>query len=265
LAAIAVTSCQATSSSPLECPASRKVVWRGDLAQPDWLRSWDPSSKILYGERNTEVVADDRFGRVLRVHYPAGSSSASYARAGHPVGGVEFLVSLPGPAHQSAFLSYWLRFDPRFPWVRGGKLPGLCGGSCPSGGAPVTGIGGWSMRTMWRPDGAGEQYAYVLPAREYGTELGLGSWSFTAGSWHRISEELVLNTSDSPGGVLRVWYDVDPTGTPTPTFEKTDMSYRRDDTPVTAVFFSTFFGGHDATWATPVDTFIDFAGFVVCE
>jgi hypothetical protein len=34
---------------------------------------------------------------------------------------------------------------------------------------------------------------------------------------------------------------------------------------VTAVFFSTFFGGHEASWATPVDTFIDFADFVVCE
>jgi hypothetical protein len=29
--------------------------------------------------------------------------------------------------------------------------------------------------------------------------------------------------------------------------------------------FDTLFGGHDETWATPVDTFADFAGFVVCR
>ena len=168
-----------------DCPSNRKVIWRGDLASAhslrEWLQGWDPNAKVESGEQNAEIVDDPRFGRALRVHYPAGSSSASYAREGHPTGGIEFHGQLPGSAHEGLFLSYWLRFDPQFPWVRGGKLPGLCGGTCPSGGADVTGIGGWSMRYMWRTGGAGEQYAYVLPARAYGTELDLSSWSFRTG------------------------------------------------------------------------------------
>jgi hypothetical protein len=239
------------------------VLWRGDLSRAHWLEAWDPSAQILFGERDFEVVADPRFGKALRVHYRAGSSSSSYAREGHPSGGLEFRAALPGTGHESVYFSYWMKFDDRFRWIRGGKLPGLCGGNCPSGGKLVTGFGGWSMRYMWRPDGAGEQYAYILPAQEYGTELGLGSWRFATRTWHRIAEELILNTRGSPDGVSRVWYDTAPTQPPT--FEATRLTFRSDATPVTEVFFSTFFGGHDASWATPVDTFVDFADFVVCE
>jgi hypothetical protein len=245
-----------------ECPAGRHVVWRGVFDHADWLRDWDPDARIAYGANNARLVRDERFGNVLRVQYPAGSSSSSYAREGHPVGGVEFKARLPG-ASPSIFLSYWLRFAPGFPWVKGGKLPGICGGTCPSGGARVSGFDGWSMRIMWRPRGAGEQYGYLLPAQAYGTELGLGAWTFDAGDWHRLDQELVLNTGGAANGVSRVWFDADPSLAPT--FEATNLTYRRDETSADTLFFSTFFGGHDAEWATPVDTYVDFARFVVCR
>jgi hypothetical protein len=186
-----------------------------------------------------------------------------------------------------------MRFDPAFPWVRGGKLPGICGGTCPSGGARVTGRDGWSVRTMWRPRGAGEVYAYILPPQEYGTELGLGAWSFLPGQWHRLTLELILNhaeMADGPvggrsagdglgggrsagdglvsgrsaaDGSVRVWVDEPPAGAPT--FEAGGLTFRGDATGATTLFFSTFFGGHDASWATPIDTFADFAGFAACR
>jgi hypothetical protein len=246
------------------CPPGLKEIWRGNFGQTNWLESWDPEAKVDYGSSNANVVSDGQFGNVLRVLYPAGSSSNSYARTGHPVGGLEFKARLPGGAASgSVFLSYWLRFAPNFQWVKGGKLPGLCGGTCPSGGAAVSGYHGWSMRLMWRPGGAGEQYAYILPSEAYGTELGLGAWRFTTGDWHRMAQEIVLNTDGAPNGASRVWFDVDPEGAPT--FEARSLTYRRDDTPADALFFSTFFGGHDPDWATPVDTYIDFSNFVVCR
>jgi hypothetical protein len=239
------------------------VVWRGSFTGARWLEAWDPKATMAYGAENASVVDDARFGRVLRVRYPAGSSSHSYAKAGHAEGGFEFKARLPAAGRsRSTRLSYWLRFAPNFPWVRGGKLPGLCGGTCPGGGAPVSGLDGWSMRFMWRPDGAGEEYGYILPARPYGTELGLGAWKFTTGEWHRLTQDLVLNADGAPSGESRVWFDADPETAP-PTFEAKDLTYRRDETPADTLFFSTFFGGHDEAWATPVDTFIDFADFVV--
>jgi hypothetical protein len=247
-----------------ECPAGRNVVWRGELSHASWLAQWDPGAKIFYGEGNASLVNEGALEGVLRVAYPAGSSSSSFAREGHPVGGLEFKARLAaGSAAQSIYLSYWLRFGPNFQWIKGGKLPGVCGGSCPSGGAPVTGRGGWSMRFMWRPGGAGEEYAYILPARTYGTELGLGKWTFSTGVWHRIGLEVILNSGEAANGVSRVWFDADPSAEPT--FEAKELMYRRDDTPADTIFFSTFFGGHDATWSTPVDTFVDFANFVVCR
>ncbi|MGD0676360.1 MAG: polysaccharide lyase [Polyangiaceae bacterium] len=247
-----------------DCPKGRTPIWRGRFDDAKWLARWDPGARFIFGQNDLEVVSDARFGKALRVHYPAGSSSPSYAREKHPIGGAEFKVALPdGRGTSSIFLSYWLKFAPGFQWVRGGKLPGVCGGSCPSGGAYVSGEGGWSVRTMWRPEGAGEQYAYILPAHEYGTEIGLGAWTFTTGAWHRLAEEILLNTGDQSDGKCRVWFDVDPRAPPT--FEAAGLSFRRDATGATTLFFSTFFGGHDASWATPVDTFVDFAEFVVCR
>jgi hypothetical protein len=43
------------------------------------------------------------------------------------------------------------KFGPKFDWVRGGKLPGLCGGECITGCKKVTGLDGFSSRHMWRP------------------------------------------------------------------------------------------------------------------
>jgi hypothetical protein len=240
------------------------MIWRGRFDNPNWLATWDPRARFAFGESNVEVIPDARFGTVLRVHYPAGSSSSSYARLGHPVGGAEFKATLPDASDASSiFVSYWLKFDATFPWVRGGKLPGVCGGDCPSGGAFVSGEGGWSVRSMWRAGGAGELYAYILPARAYGTEIGLGRWAFTPGTWHRIAEELILNGAGQSDGIARVWYDADPSAPPT--FEARGLTFRRDTTSATTLFFSTFFGGHDGSWATPVDTLVDFADFVACR
>lgn len=247
-----------------ECPVARAVAWRGRFDAPDWLTKWDAEAKFIFGQGNVEIVSDPRFGSALRVHYPAGSSSSSFAKEGHPLGGAEFKARLPGGAEsQSIFISYWVKFAPGFPWVLGGKLPGVCGGTCPTGGARVSGHDGWSVRTMWRGNGAGELYAYILPPEAYGTQLGLGAWTFSAGTWHRIAEELILNTDGRPDGISRVWYDADPSQKPT--FEANGLTFRTDATPASTLLFSTFFGGHEAAWATPIDTYIDFAQFVVCR
>jgi hypothetical protein len=243
------------------CPRGRTEAWQGRIDRQDWLATWSPHTQVLYGDRNASIVTDAKMGDVLRVRYPAGSSSTAYAREGHPVGGFEFRASLP--PLESLVLGYWVRFAENFPWVKGGKLPGICGGTCPSGGKVVTGYEGWSLRLMWRPRGEGEEYAYILPAQDYGTELGKGTWTFTAGEWHHVAVEIVLNAGGAANGRSRVWYDADPDGPPT--FEATGLTFRLDQTPADTLFFSTFFGGHDVSWATPVDTYADFAGFVVCR
>lgn len=44
-----------------------------------------------------------------------------------------------------------MKFGKDFDWVRGGKLPGLCGAECQTGCKTVSGLDGFSSRQMWRP------------------------------------------------------------------------------------------------------------------
>jgi hypothetical protein len=254
-----------------DCPAGRNLLWSIDFGDPNWETAIQ--ANVLYGQSDTSTVADPDHGNVLKVAYPKGSSSFSYHNStGAPVGGFEFLAPLPGGSSlTSVLVSYWLKFDSTFQWVKGGKLPGVCGGDCPTGGAPVTGAG-FSMRYMWRSGGSGEQYAYVSsasapPDGSYGRELGLGSWKFTAGTWHHIQEEIILNSGTNTDGISRVWYDKAPTATPD--FEETDIQYMdRTANPNVGIDrfrFSTFFGGHDGSWATPVTTYTYFAAIQICQ
>lgn len=60
---------------------------------------------------------------VLRTDYPAGSYS-------HGTGGAQFYALFNGSANQQAMLlSYELAFDENFNFVKGGKLPGVRGGT----------------------------------------------------------------------------------------------------------------------------------------
>jgi hypothetical protein len=94
-------------------------------------------------------------GPVLRVEYPAGSYQSN------DQGGAQFYVmwNSSGSAFQSMMVSYEITFDQDFPWVKGGKLPGLRGGPDPdncSGGNQANGTNCFSTRLMWRPNGNGE-------------------------------------------------------------------------------------------------------------
>jgi hypothetical protein len=243
------------------CGAMSNRVFAGNFDDASWLASWDPGTHVAFGENNLERVADATFGMALRVHYPAGSVNPDAM----PVGGTQFKARIRSGATDSICLSYWLRFDSKFQFVKGGKLPGLCGGNCPSGGDQTNGRDGWSARYMWRERGAGEVYAYVLPALAFGTELGEGKWTFVQGAWHHLEELITLNTPGQPDGSVTVWYDRKGPADP-PDYQIKSVEYRTVATlRIDQIFFSTFFGGQDPTWATPVDTYVDFAHFELFE
>jgi hypothetical protein len=241
------------------CGTMTRRVFAGNFAEANWIASWDPSARIMFGDSNLERVADAQFGTALRVHYPAGSVNPESST---PTGGTQFKSRFA--AAESMCLSYWLRFDPKFEFVKGGKLPGLCGGDCPSGGEQTNGQTGWSTRYMWRANGAGEVYAYILPPEAFGTELGEGKWRFVPGAWHHIEQMVTLNTAGQADGSVRVWYDRK--GSEAPVYETANLTYRTVSTlKIDQLFFSTFFGGSDPTWATPIDTYVDFADFELYE
>jgi hypothetical protein len=155
-----------------------------------------------------------------------------------------------------AFLRYYLRFPKDFDFVKGGKLPGFYGGTEVSGGRTPDGTNGFSTRFMWRTDGQGEVYTYMPSSPKFGTSLGRGSWKFSRDKWQCIEQELVLNTPGRSDGVVRVWLDGQPVYANEGLALRTVASLR-----IEGVFFSTFFGGGDESWAPPADTYADFAAF----
>jgi hypothetical protein len=192
----------------------------------------------------------------LRVHYPKNSSSPSDARQNDvPRGGLGFYTEerdLQGT--DRVCLHYQLRFEANFNFVEGGKLPGLYGGEAPSGGEEATGENGFSMRLMWREDGQGELYPYVVGHE--GDSMGRGSWHFPTGRWVTVEQEVVLNTPGESDGVVRLWIDGHPV------LEHRELVYRTvPEVGIDGLMFSSFFGGTGEKWRTPRGQHVDFAAF----
>jgi len=268
LCVMGVSSCMALRVPPTiaSAPAGDmcdRPLWQGDLSsQERWLDAWGAQARGSWGLENVSVqnTPEGRFNRVLRVRYPARSASPSVARRYRvPIGGAQFYADLGLSPQTSLRLSYDLRFSDNFDFVKGGKLPGFYGGEGASGGDNPDGTDGFSTRFMWRRRGDGEIYAYLpTTTDEYGTSIGRGNWRFRRGVWHHLEQEVVLNRPNADDGRIRVWFDE------RLVLDQGGLRFRTvDSLQLNGLFFSTFFGGNDRSWATPRNVYVDFANFAV--
>lgn len=191
-------------------------------------------------------------GSTLTVDYPAGSSAPS---AGAPYGGAQLCRGFAGGGATDATLSYDIRFPVGFQFVQGGKLPGMYGGVEPFSGGGHN-ANGWSMRLMWRTNGAAEVYGYITSSSGYGDSWGRGNFTFQAdGQWHHLVERIHLNNPGLADGWVSLSYDG------TTDITKSGLAITDTNTPIGGLFFSTFYGGHDRSWAPSALMHIDFANF----
>lgn len=248
----------ATSSS-----SSNQILWSGGFQDPNWKTLWDIQKSKSWGEENMQIIDDPsgRFAKVLRVRYPKNSASPSVSREENkPLGGAQFCAKLGITSRDALRLSYYVRFSENFDFVKGGKLPGLFGGSGNSGGEIPDGTDGFSTRFMWRRNGDGEVYAYLPTSDEFGTSIGRGNWRFQPGVWYYLEQEVTLNQEGLTDGRVRVWVDGNLV------LDEGGLTFRTTkELKIEGLFFSTFFGGGDSSWATPNDVYADFADFKVSE
>lgn len=217
----------------------------------------DPPWSDGVDEGRVEIVdgADAFAGRSLRIHYPKGG-------VGPGDGGAQWKAALGGE-YDELYLAYRLRFAPGFDFVLGGKLPGLVGGSAPTGCVDDT--GGFSARSMWRADGLGVQYMYY-PEKvnncgdDFDYALDGAPALFQPGVWHTLEHRLVMNTPGQHDGRLQAWLDGQRV------LDVPDFLFRGDGAEflIDTLYFSTFFGGSGAEWAPTRDETVDFDDFVVC-
>lgn len=223
---------------------------------------------------NNTIFKHPKFGPRLVVRYPKGSINPG--AAGRPVGGMGF-YACPAPIFPAldVELSYEVAFDDSFKPQNGGKLPGLflsqAGAADTSGGS-----GGQnddlhgSLRIMWRGDFSAEAYVYSpvasavpeylqLPEStfnpEFGDSLWRGLFKLDPKEWNKVRMRVRVNTLGFADGSIHV--TVNKTKH---TFDK--MAWRsRNQVVVSALFFSTFYGGSSERFACPNDTTARFRNF----
>ncbi|MDX1540346.1 MAG: hypothetical protein R3349_02970 [Geminicoccaceae bacterium] len=248
------------SSSPAPCSLRYRLRARPTLEadQPpvEAIREAFDTTRHWGVEQNLELGRSGDTTREVKVRFPKGSINPAHRHA--PLGGAGFYSRMGlSEGTDAACLVYRVRFSEGFDFARGGKLPGLHGGRAPSGGEDVSGEDGFSVRFMWRADGQGELYEYIVNAStDFGLSIGRGTWRFPTGRWLELQLEVVLNTPGRADGVARAWVDRHPV------VDQTDVAYRTvDDIHISGLMFSTFFGGSDRSWASPKDQHIQFADF----
>ncbi|MDB5105935.1 MAG: hypothetical protein JWP91_3624 [Fibrobacteres bacterium] len=169
-------------------------------------------------------------------------------------------VKLP-PANEY-YLDYQVWFESDWQWVKGGKLPGLVGGSHTSGCKDIV-ADGWSARFMWHDGGGGHFYYYHQnrvndcgDVRNFANGL-----AFKKSAWNRITEHVVVNAPGQANGSAQAWLNgakvTDMTGI------KWRGSVAATVAMVDQVSLQTFYGGSTSDWSPTSTTHSRFSAFVV--
>lgn len=218
----------------------------GPYSVDQWKKDW-PGCAWQDGvaEGNVSLVSRDGATQ-LRVDYQPGKIGPEENGCGwrFPIG-----------SRESAEMRYTVRFSAGFDWVKGGKLPGLCGGPRNvSGGRPADGHNGFSARLMWRADGRGEAYLYHLnqPDR-YGDRVPFPpDFRFPTDTAIHVRMQVVMNEPGRKNGKIQIWirHGDDEKTAEREVVHRTDLAWRSVATfGIDSLYFETFHGGSDISWS----------------
>ncbi len=162
---------------------------------------------------------------------------------------------------QEAIMEYKLKFEKGFDWTKGGKLPGLCGGTCPRGCTDDS-TGGFTTRLMWQRDAGMIVYAYY-PTKDKDQNNCGEHWDFSKtiadDTWVTLRQHVKLNTPGQFDGALKMYMDGQLVQT------KDDALFRLDDkVAIDFAYITTYVGGSSvADFAPDHDQHVQFDSFKV--
>lgn len=238
----------AHGSRALELPLSISPSGEaGPYTVKQWKQDW-PGCEFEGGVQEGRIsVIESDGSKWLRVNFATGKIGPEEGGAGW---------RMPFAKHEAAELSYTLRLSKDFDFVKGGKLPGLCGGpENVSGGRPANGKNGFSARLMWRKDGRGEAYVYHKNQKgDYGDSFAFpADFRFPTDTPVKVRIAVTMNSLGKRDGMLRVWID------DKLFVERSDMEWRSVETfGVDGLYFETFHGGGDSSWAPTRPCWVEF-------
>ncbi len=226
---------------------------------------WNTPKRIMGVKSNRAEITTDPLGsgqNVLQIKYPKGKVGQE-----EDGGGVQWRFRFD-ESFDKCTVEYKVLFPLGFDFVKGGKLPGLSGGTSPGGGKKSDGSDGFSARIMWREQGQIFKYMYWMeraPEKRWGDDL---AWvdingnnkplHFIPGQWHTLKTEIVMNTPGLRDGKITSWFDGKLALLQQGAFRAEGATFRIDN-----FNFTTFFGGNTPDWAPIKDEVVYFSDFSI--
>ena len=227
-------------------PGPYTVLMMGE----DWMRpTWSEGlAKDPVGPGRGSILGEpDSEQHFLRIRYPQGKVSTEGSVMWHA----------PIPPREEYCLEYRVRFLSNFEWVKEGKLPGLGGGSLPSGGK--TDSNGTTARFLWKGGGALKIYLYRAgQSSKWGDEEDLKT-KLVADQWIRLKERVRLNRPGEYDGQIEAWVNGERVYSRSDFIFRTNLASWKLDT----FLFETFYGGGSSEYAPSRDNFAEFADFKI--
>lgn len=163
------------------------------------------------------------------------------------------------PSRQDTWMSYCVEFDNDFDFVLGGKMPGLAGGSRPTGGVGPQ-CSGYSARMMWGGGtGQPEMILYLYhqgQAGTYGDEISTGIIP-QQGQKYCFTQHINVGTPGNADGTIEIWVN----GVQVINMQNIQLLCAGETWQTDWLLFSTFYGGGTSNWEsnqTNTATYSDF-------
>lgn len=247
-----------TSPSPL----AKNKIWRINFDKHP-LGAYDKAKlredwhcpKWSMGNNLVSIVDKQKAfrGHALQIHYPKNTFGCRDNKKC-----VNWKPKLDTQFNQ-LYYAYKIKFAPGFDFVKGGKLPGIAGGTANTGGKKPTGYDGWSVRLMWRPQGKLVQYVYHPDQlRPFGDSFEWNMPPIETGKWHTIKTRVRLNRPKKHDGLIQSWFDGKLV------LDRRDIRFRDNNKlQIDRYMFASFFGGSDSSWAPKRDQWLYLDEFII--
>lgn len=146
---------------------------------------------------------------------------------------------------QEYTLTYYVKFDSAFEFVKGGKLHGLGSKSYTTGCKQQTSQN-WSVRVMWSKNGQLSSYIYHQKRKNKCGESKKSLFIMKKNVWYKISIFLKLNDKYKHNGTTSIFVN------DKKIMHQTGIEFRKKtnkESLINNFLFNTFFGGSDISWS----------------
>ncbi|MBR9706162.1 hypothetical protein GOV14_03950 [Candidatus Pacearchaeota archaeon] len=238
-----------------------------------FVKDWGSEPRRGVAENRCRIVKK-KDEKVLEITIPKGTTSK---------GGSFWRLNLPKGLTDVTF-EYDIMFGNNFNFVRGGKLPGLAGGTAPGGGSKDK--NGFSARLMWRAAVSYDELCHLVKdpkfmdkkdvhkpylvqytyfpdkqTRKWGEDFVYSIKNkkifLIHNKWYNIMMRIKLAKDPSKKDSLLAWVNGERV-----LYKRLNLR-KNKQYEVGQVMFSLFFGGQDETWATKKKEKVYFRKFLI--